>query len=178
MVMMQDIAADLRARIRDVPDFPIPGILFKDITPLLQDPASFRQAIDLMGELFDPAGYDVIVGMESRGFVFGAAVAYKVGRGFVPVRKPGKLPAAKIAVEYALEYGTNTLEMHGDGIVPGQRVLLMDDLLATGGTCRASIDLVERLGGVVVGAAFLVELAFLNGRERLEGYQVRSILPF
>jgi adenine phosphoribosyltransferase len=131
-----------------------------------------------MADLYEPESYDVIVGMESRGFVFGAAVAYKLRRGFVPVRKPGKLPAAKISIEYALEYGTNTLEMHGDGIIPGQRALLMDDLLATGGTCRAAIDLVERLGGVVVGAAFLVELAFLNGRERLGNHQVRSILTF
>jgi adenine phosphoribosyltransferase len=174
----QDVVAGLAARIRDVPDFPIPGILFKDITPLLQDPASFHDSIDLMSELYEPESYDVIVGMESRGFVFGAAVAYKLRRGFVPVRKPGKLPAAKISIEYALEYGTNTLEMHGDGIEPGQRALLMDDLLATGGTCRAAIDLVERLGGVVVGTAFLVELAFLNGRERISDYNVRSVLTF
>jgi adenine phosphoribosyltransferase len=176
--MTRDVVADLAARIRDVRDFPIPGILFKDITPILQDPESFHDAIELIAALYDPAGYDVIVGMESRGFVFGAAAAYKLHRGFVPVRKPGKLPAAKISVEYALEYGTNTLEMHGDGIVPGQRALLMDDLLATGGTCRAAIDLVERLHGVVVGTAFLVELAFLNGRTRIGDYPVRSVLSF
>jgi len=170
--------ASLAARIRDVPDFPIPGVLFKDITPLLQDPGSFRRCIDLMADLFDPASYDVIVGMESRGFVFGAPVAYKCGHGFVPVRKPGKLPASKISIEYALEYGSNTLEMHGDGIVPGQRALLMDDLLATGGTCKAAIELVERLGGVVVGAAFLVELTFLNGRSRIGNYEIRSLLSF
>jgi adenine phosphoribosyltransferase len=176
--MTRDVVADLAARIRDVRDFPIPGILFKDITPILQDAGSFHDSIDLLADLYASDSYDVIVGMESRGFVFGAAVAYKVGRGFVPVRKPGKLPAEKISVEYALEYGTNTLEMHGDGIVPGQRALMMDDLLATGGTCRAAIDLVEQLGGVVVGTAFLVELGFLNGRERVGTYDVRSILRF
>lgn len=176
--MVDDVVASLAARIRDVPDFPIPGVLFKDITPLLQDPGSFRRCIDLMADLFDPASYDVIVGMESRGFVFGAPVAYKCGHGFVPVRKPGKLPASKISIEYALEYGSNTLEMHGDGIVPGQRALLMDDLLATGGTCKAAIELVERLGGVVVGAAFLVELTFLNGRSRIGNYEIRSLLSF
>jgi adenine phosphoribosyltransferase len=176
--MARDVVADLAARIRDVQDFPIPGILFKDITPILQDAGSFHDSIDLLAELYDPDSYDVIVGMESRGFVFGAAVAYKLRRGFVPVRKPGKLPAAKIAVEYALEYGTNTLEMHGDGIVPGQRALMMDDLLATGGTCRAAIGLVEQLGGVIVGTAFLVELGFLNGRERVGNYEVRSVLRF
>jgi len=176
--VVDDVVASLAARIRDVPDFPIPGVLFKDITPLLQDPGSFRRCIDLMADLFDPASYDVIVGMESRGFVFGAPVAYKCGHGFVPVRKPGKLPASKISIEYALEYGSNTLEMHGDGIVPGQRALLMDDLLATGGTCKAAIELVERLGGVVVGAAFLVELTFLNGRSRIGNYEIRSLLSF
>jgi adenine phosphoribosyltransferase len=176
--MTRDVVADLAARIRDVQDFPIPGILFKDITPILQDPDSFHDSIELLAALYDPAGYDVIVGMESRGFVFGAAVAYKLHCGFVPVRKPGKLPAEKISVEYALEYGTNTLEMHGDGIVPGQRALLLDDLLATGGTCRAAIDLVERLGGIVVGTAFLVELGFLHGRERIGNYPVQSVLRF
>ncbi|MDB5056752.1 MAG: adenine phosphoribosyltransferase [Chloroflexi bacterium] len=176
--MTRDVVADLAARIRDVQDFPIPGILFKDITPILQDADSFHDSIELLAALYDPASYDVIVGMESRGFVFGAAVAYKLHCGFVPVRKPGKLPAEKISVEYALEYGTNTLEMHGDGIVPGQRALLLDDLLATGGTCRAAIELVERLGGIVVGTAFLVELEFLHGRERIGNYPVKSVLRF
>lgn len=169
-------AARLEARIRDVPDFPIPGIVFKDITPILQDPGDFHDAIDALATLFDPESFDVIVGLESRGFVFGAPVAFSLERGFVPIRKLGKLPARKVAVEYTLEYGSHTLEMHEDGVKPGQRALIVDDLLATGGTCRAAIDLVERVGGIVTGAVFLVELAFLNGRERLAGYDARSVL--
>jgi adenine phosphoribosyltransferase len=169
-------AASLKAQIRDVPDFPIPGIVFKDITPILQSPRGFHDAIDALTSLYDPASYEVIVGLESRGFVFGAPVAYTLGRGFVPVRKLGKLPASKISVEYTLEYGSHTLEMHEDGILPGQRALIVDDLLATGGTCRAAIDLVERVGGVVTGAAFLVELTSLPGRERLAGYEARSVI--
>jgi adenine phosphoribosyltransferase len=176
--MSLDAVEMLKAKIRDVPDFPIPGVLFRDITPVLQDAAAFHTAIDLIGEFFDPASYDVIVGMESRGFVFGATVAYKFQRGFVPIRKLGKLPAQKISVQYALEYGSNTLEIHRDGIQTGQRALILDDLLATGGTCRASIDLIQRLGGTVVGAAFLVELEFLKGREQLADYEVRSVLQY
>lgn len=176
--MTLDAVATLRAKVRDVPDFPIPGVLFRDITPVLQDAASFHSAIDQIADLFDPASYDVIVGMESRGFVFGATIAYKFERGFVLIRKPGKLPAPKISVEYALEYGSNTLEIHRDSIQTGQRALIIDDLLATGGTCRASIDLIERLGGTVVGAAFLIELEFLKGRAQLADYEVRSVLRF
>jgi adenine phosphoribosyltransferase len=176
--MQRDRVAEVAARIRDIPDFPIPGVLFRDITPVLQDAQTFRDAIDLVAELFPPDSYDVIVGLESRGFVFGAPVAYKLYRGFVPVRKLGKLPASKIAVEYSLEYGTHTLEMHDDGILPGQRALIVDDLLATGGTCGAAISLVEQVGGTVTGAAFLVELGFLKGRERLAGYDVRSIVRY
>ena len=176
--MTLDVVASLKAKIRDVPDFPIQGVLFRDITPVLQDATSFHDAIDLIADLYDPAGYDVIVGMESRGFVFGATIAYKFRRGFVPIRKLGKLPAEKVSIEYALEYGSNTLEMHRDGIQPGQRALIIDDLLATGGTCQASIDLIHRVGGTVVGAAFLVELDFLGGRERLAGTEVRSVLRF
>ena len=176
--MQRDRVAEVAARIRDIPDFPIPGVLFRDITPVLQDAQAFRDAIDLVAELFAPDSYDVIVGLESRGFVFGAPVAYKLGRGFVPVRKLGKLPASKIAVEYSLEYGNHTLEMHDDGILPGQRALIVDDLLATGGTCGAAISLVEQVGGTVTGAAFLVELGFLKGRERLAGYDVRSIVRY
>ncbi len=176
--MQRDRVAEVAARIRDIPDFPIPGVLFRDITPVLQDAQTFRDAIDLVAELFAPDSYDVIVGLESRGFVFGAPVAYKLSRGFVPVRKLGKLPASKIAVEYSLEYGNHTLEMHDDGILPGQRALIVDDLLATGGTCGAAISLVEQVGGTVTGAAFLVELGFLKGRERLAGYDVRSIVRY
>jgi adenine phosphoribosyltransferase len=169
-------ATRLQELIRDVPDFPIPGIVFKDITPILQDPAGFHDAIGALSDLFDPGSYDVIVGLESRGFVFGAPVAFSLGRGFIPIRKAGKLPATKISVEYTLEYGSSILEMHADGIGAGQRALIVDDLLATGGTCRAAIDLVERAGGIVTGAAFLVELGFLNGRQRLDGYEARSVL--
>jgi adenine phosphoribosyltransferase len=178
--MMMDLLASRAARlqelIRDVPDFPIPGILFKDITPILQDPEGFHDSIEALSALFDPGSYDVIVGLESRGFVFGAPVAYALGRGFVPIRKAGKLPANKLSVEYSLEYGSNVIEMHADGLAPGQRALIVDDLLATGGTCRAAIDLIERAGGQVTGAAFLVELGFLNGRQLLEGYEARSVL--
>jgi adenine phosphoribosyltransferase len=169
-------AARVQELIRDVPDFPIPGIMFKDITPILQDPAGFHDAIGALSDLYDPGSYDVIVGLESRGFVFGAPVAFALGRGFIPIRKAGKLPAEKISVEYTLEYGSSILEMHADGIDRGQRALIVDDLLATGGTCRAAIELVERAGGVVAGAAFLVELGFLNGRQRLDGYEARSVL--
>lgn len=158
---------ELASYIRDVPDFPKPGILFKDITTLLKDPQAFRQSIDLLTDAFRPDNVDVVVGMESRGFIFGAPLAYNLGAGFVPVRKLGKLPADTLRVEYALEYGTNTLEIHKDAIQPGQRVLVVDDLLATGGTVAATVDLIEQLGGIVVGYGFLMELLFLNGRERL-----------
>lgn len=162
------MAIELASYIRDVPDFPKPGILFKDITTLLKDPQAFRQAIDLLTEAFRPDNVDIVVGMESRGFIFGAPLAYNLGAGFVPVRKLGKLPAETVRVEYALEYGTNTLEIHTDAIQPGQRVLVVDDLLATGGTVVATVDLIERLGGIVVGYGFLMELLFLHGRERLD----------
>ncbi|HVC80438.1 MAG TPA: adenine phosphoribosyltransferase [Chloroflexota bacterium] len=176
--MQQNRASDVAARIREIPDFPIPGVMFKDITPVLQDPALFQAAIDLVAELFPPDTFDVIVGLESRGFVFGAPVAYKLGYGFIPIRKLGKLPSGKVSVEYQLEYGSHTLEMHADGILPGQRALIVDDLLATGGTCGAAVNLVERLGGIVTGAAFLVELSFLRGREKLAGYDVRSVVRY
>ena len=176
--MQVDRASRVSACIREIPDFPIPGVIFKDITPVLQDSAAFQDAIDLVAELFAPDTFDVIVGLESRGFVFGAPVAYKLGRGFVPVRKLGKLPAPKLTVAYELEYGSHTLEMHTDGILPGQRALIVDDLLATGGTCGAAVSLVERLGGIVTGGAFLVELDFLRGREKLAGYDVRSVVRY
>ena len=166
----------LTSLIRDVPDFPQPGILFKDITPILQDAQGLRLAVDAMAAPFHDQGIDLIVGMESRGFLFGAPIAYNMGLGFVIVRKPGKLPADKLAIEYELEYGSNVLEIHRDALTTGQRVLIVDDLLATGGTARAAATLVERLGGVVAGFSFLIELDFLHGREQLDGYRIESII--
>ncbi|MBI3978917.1 MAG: adenine phosphoribosyltransferase [Chloroflexi bacterium] len=169
---------ELAELIRDVPDFPKAGILFKDITTLLREPQAFRHAVDLMSERFRERAPDVVVGMESRGFILGAPLAYTLGAGFVPVRKVGKLPAETISVEYALEYGTNTLELHRDALKPGQRVLVVDDLLATGGTAKATLRLVEQLGGEIVGIGFLVELTFLNGRAALTGYDVHSLIRY
>ena len=171
------MAIDLASRIRDVPDFPKAGILFKDITTLLKDPAAFRQAVDELTVSFRDDAVDLVVGMESRGFILGAPLAYNLGAGFVPVRKLGKLPADTLRVEYALEYGTNTLEIHKDAIQPGQRVLIVDDLLATGGTVVATIELVRRLGGEVVGLAFLIELLFLRGRRSLgDDYRIVTLI--
>jgi adenine phosphoribosyltransferase len=164
--------------IRDVPDFPKKGILFKDITTLLKDPNAFKQSIDQLTDLVRGYRPDVVIGMESRGFIFAAPIAYLLGAGFVPVRKLGKLPGQVISTEYDLEYGTNTLELHSDAIGNGQRVLIVDDLLATGGTVSATIDLVERLQGRVTAVAFLVELTTLNGRERLDNYEVVSLIKF
>lgn len=171
-------AETLREKIREIPDFPKPGILFYDITTLLKDTSAFREAIDLMLEPYRDDRIDVVVGMESRGFIFSAPMAYLLGCGLVPVRKLGKLPAETLTVEYALEYGSNTLEIHRDAIGPGQRVLIVDDLLATGGTVKGTIELVERLKGEVVGLAFLVELEFLKGRDRLEGRRVSSVIRY
>ena len=168
----------LASLIRDVPDFPIEGILFKDITTLIRDKDAFRGAINWMTDQYADVDVDRVVAIEARGYIFGAPLAYRLGAGFVPIRKPGRLPAQTISESYQLEYGTNTLEIHEDGIKPGQRVVVVDDLLATGGSARAAIKLVERLGGEVVGVAFLVELDFLHGRERLEGYDVVSLIHF
>ena len=168
----------LKAAIRDVPDFPKPGILFKDITTLLRDPAHFREAVDLMVERWKDERVDLVCGIESRGFLFGAALALGLGTGFVPVRKPGKLPAAVRRKEYALEYGTDALEMHEDAITPGQRVLICDDLVATGGTAVAAAELVEELGGEVAGISILVNLAFLPGAKRLERWPTHFLLEF
>jgi adenine phosphoribosyltransferase len=170
--------ADLRARIREVPDFPKPGILFYDITTLLKDPAGYRESIDLLTAPYLGKKIDVVVGMESRGFIFSAPMAYQLGAGFVPVRKLGKLPAETVSIEYELEYGTNTLEIHSDAIKPGQKVLIVDDLLATGGTVNGTVELVERLKGEVVGLAFLVELTFLKGRDKLKGRDVHSVISY
>jgi len=171
-------ADDLRAKIREIPDFPKPGILFYDITTLLKDAAAFKESIELMLEPFKDQKIDVVVGMESRGFIFSAPMAIQLGAGFVPVRKLGKLPAETASVEYALEYGTNTLEIHKDALKPGQRVLIVDDLLATGGTVIGTIDLVKMLKAEVVGLVFLVELLFLKGRERLGGYTTHSVIQY
>ena len=171
-------AEELRAKIREIPDFPKPGILFYDITTLLKDRAAYKEAIDLMIEPYKGEKIDIVVGMESRGFIFSSAMAYQIGAGLVPVRKLGKLPAETITVEYALEYGSNTLEIHRDAVQPGQKVLIVDDLLATGGTVKGTIELIERLKGEVIGLAFLVELEFLKGRERLDGRRVTSVIKY
>ena len=169
---------DLKTKIRHVPDFPKAGILFYDITTLLQDPLGLRAAIDSLALPFKDQGIELVVGIESRGFIFGAAVADRIGAGFSPVRKPGKLPSACVRTTYDLEYGTDSLEMHEDAVSNGQRVLIVDDLLATGGTARATTDLVKGLGGQVHALAFLIELVALNGRTRLAGETIHSMLKY
>ena len=164
--------------IRDIPDFPQKGILFKDITPLLQDKAAFHAALDRLAAHYAGAGIQAVVGVESRGFIFGSVLAYLLNCGFVPVRKFGKLPYQTETVEYELEYGTNIVEIHTDAIQPGQRVLIVDDLLATGGTVSAAMELVEKLGGYIAGIAFLVELTFLKGREQLKGHDVFALIKY
>jgi len=171
-------AEDLRARIREIPDFPKPGILFYDITTLLKYADAYRESIQLMIEPYRDDHIDAVVGMESRGFIFSGPIAYELHAGLIPVRKLGKLPAETVSVEYALEYGSNTLQIHRDAISPGQRILIVDDLLATGGTVRGTIELVERLKGQIVGLAFLVELTALHGRERLSGYKTTSVIQY
>jgi adenine phosphoribosyltransferase len=168
----------LKAKIRQVPDFPKPGILFYDITTLLRDAEGFKLAIESLSEPYAGKGIDLVAAIESRGFILGAAVADRLGLGFVPVRKPGKLPSRSVRVTYDLEYGSDSLEIHEDAIVPGQRVLILDDVLATGGTARATVELVERAGGRVQGVAFLIELNFLKGREKLVGRDVFSVLTY
>ena len=169
---------DLRALIREVPDFPKPGIRFYDITTLLKEPDAFRAVIDEMAAQVGDTGVDIVVGMESRGFIFSAPLAYKLNAGFVPVRKLGKLPAETIEVEYELEYGTATLEIHSDAIGKGQRVLIVDDLLATGGTVMGTIELVRRLGGEIAGLSFMVELSALNGRDKLDEFDIHALLTY
>jgi len=168
----------LKTRIRHVPDFPKAGILFYDITTLLQDREGFRLAIDSLALPFKDSGIDVVVGIESRGFIFGAAVADRIGAGFTPVRKPGKLPSTTVRATYDLEYGTDALEIHNDGVAKGQRALIVDDLLATGGTARATRDLITKLGGEVHALAFLIELVALNGRAKLAGSTVHTVLQY
>ena len=169
---------DIYQAIRDVPDFPKPGIMFKDITPLLLDPGRFRRAVELMAAPFRGAEVRRVVSIESRGFLLGAPIALLLDAGLVPIRKPGKLPAARGRVEYALEYGTDALEMHRDAVGPGDRVLIVDDVLATGGTAEAAAKLVQAHGGHVVGFTFLIELAFLKGRERLRSERVEALLHY
>ena len=169
---------NLKKMIRTVPDFPKPGIMFYDITTLLKDPYGLRTTIDRLVECIDDPDIDTVIGIEARGFIFAPALAYRLKAGFVPVRKPRKLPAATESISYDLEYGTDTLEIHADAIGKGHRVLIADDLLATGGTALAVVKLVERLGGTVAGLAFVVELTFLNGRERFNDYKVASLLKY
>jgi adenine phosphoribosyltransferase len=171
-------AEALKAKIRDVPDFPEPGIVFKDIMPLLSDAACLRETVDLLAEWIEPRNPDVILGAEARGFILGASLAYKLGCGFVAARRPGKLPWKTVSATYALEYGENALELHADAITNGARVLVHDDVLATGGTARAICDLADQLGGEIVGVAFVIELAFLEGRKHLEGYDVHSLITY
>ena len=174
---MQDPTAALKALIRDIPDFPKPGVLFRDITPLLADPAGLALSIELLANPFRGKGIDLVVGAESRGFIFGTAVACAISAGFQLVRKPGKLPFERVSMKYDLEYGTDTLEMHADAIVKGQRVLIVDDVLATGGTMKACCDLVTQLGGEIAGIAVLTELTFLKGRDKV-GRDVHSVLQY
>lgn len=170
---------DLKEKLRHVPNFPKEGIDFIDITTVLQDPEALQQSIEEMKNLLQDMGkFDLIIGPESRGFIFGAPLAYALNKGFVPIRKKGKLPYKTISVEYQLEYGKDVLEMHQDAIKPGQRVVIVDDLLATGGTTESNIRLIEKLGGEVAGLVFFIELSFLNGRKKLLGYKVRSALTF
>ena len=164
--------------IRDVPDFPKEGIIFKDITTLIKDPEAFKQAVDILADHYTGQEVDLVVAVEARGYIFGAPIAYKLGAGFIPVRKAGKLPAEKVREEYELEYGTDSVEMHTDAIVPGQKILIVDDLIATGGSAAATVRLVERLGGEVLGIAFLIELAFLKGVEKLKGYDVFTVFEY
>jgi adenine phosphoribosyltransferase len=169
---------DLRDYIRDIPDFPKPGIVFKDITPLLLNPGAFDHAVRMLAAYAEPLEIEMIVAAEARGFIFGGALARELGVGFVPARKPGKLPYETISAEYMLEYGPDVLELHVDALTGGTRVLVHDDVLATGGTSKAKIDLVEKLGGQVVGCAYVVELDFLKGRELLSGYDVQALVRY
>jgi adenine phosphoribosyltransferase len=169
---------EVQSYIRAIPDFPIPGILFRDITPLLKDKQGFKKAIDLFVDAYKNSGIDYVVGIEARGYMLGAPLAYAIGAGFVPVRKPGKLPYSKLSESYALEYGTNSLEIHDDALGNGDRVLVVDDLLATGGTAAATRRLLERLGAEVVGFAFLIELEALKGRDALNGVNVTTFITY
>jgi adenine phosphoribosyltransferase len=172
------VTLDLSAKIRDVQDFPKEGIVFKDVMPLIADPEYFAETIHRLADWARPREPDLILGAEARGFIFGAALAYELGAGFIAARKPGKLPWETITAIYELEYGTDSLEMHRDAVTPDARVIVLDDVLATGGTARAKVELVETLGGTVVGVLFVIELTFLHGRERLAGYDVHSLIQY
>jgi adenine phosphoribosyltransferase len=176
--MKEEIMDDLKKLIREIPDYPKPGILFYDLTTLLQDPRGFHSVVDQLCDHYAGRNVDVVAGIEARGFIFAPALAYRLGAGFVPVRKPKKLPWKTASVTYSLEYGTDQLDIHADAVRPGQRVLLCDDLLATGGTAAAAIKLIRQLGGEIAGAAFAVELSFLNGRSKLTGIDVFSLLKY
>ena len=167
---------ELEKYIRDIPDFPTKGIIFKDITPLLADPGALDEAVRRLAEPYEGTGIECVAAVESRGFIFGAAVARQLGAGFVPIRKPGKLPHETVSKEYSLEYGTDAVEIHTDAVSPGSKVLMIDDLLATGGTMAAACELVASLGGRIVGIAFLIELGFLNGRAKLAGYDLHTLI--
>ena len=169
---------DLKSTIRSIPDFPKPGILFRDITTLLKDGAAFSCVIDELAQRYRAGSLDAIAGIESRGFIFGAALAAKLGMGFIPIRKPGKLPAKTVSAQYSLEYGTDKIEMHVDAVSPGMRILLIDDLLATGGTMQAACELVEKTGGLVTECCFIIELAGLKGRDALAGKNIFSLLVY
>jgi adenine phosphoribosyltransferase len=172
------VTLDLRDRVRDVPDFPTEGIVFKDLMPLIADPDYFAETIRRLAEWARPRSPDLVLGAEARGFIFGGALACALGAGFIAARKPGKLPRETIEATYALEYGTDSLQVHRDAVPEGSRVIILDDVLATGGTARAKVELVEELGGVVAGVEFVIELTFLNGRDRLEGYDVHSLIQY
>jgi adenine phosphoribosyltransferase len=176
--MTSGATLDLRDRVRDVPDFPKPGIVFKDLMPLVADATYFRETIDRLEQLAQPLEPDIILGAEARGVIFGGALAYQLGCGFVPARKPGKLPWQTVEATYDLEYGTDSLQVHADALGKGSRVIVHDDVLATGGTAKAKTELVEQLGGEVVGLLFVVELTFLNGRDKLAGYDVQSLIQY
>ncbi|MFQ5846439.1 MAG: adenine phosphoribosyltransferase [Candidatus Methylomirabilales bacterium] len=176
--MVEETINSLRGKIRDIPDFPKPGVVFKDITPLLADAQAFRTALDLLGDRYRDQGVQVVVSVEARGFIIGSALAYKLGAGHAVIRKAGKLPFKTHRAVYHLEYGTDTLEIHADALQPGARVLIADDVLATGGTVAAAIDLVNTLGGQILGLAFLVELTFLKGREKLDHYPLFSLIKY
>jgi adenine phosphoribosyltransferase len=169
---------ELARLVRGIPDFPVKGILFRDITTLIRDGEALQEVIDTLVERYIDSDIEVVAAVEARGWIFGAPLAYELGAGFVPIRKPNKLPAETISVSYSLEYGTNKLEMHKDALTPGTKVLVVDDLLATGGSAKAAVQLIEKLGGKVMGAAFLVELVDLHGRDALKGYDVYSMIQF